>query len=126
MNFEGKKWREEIDVRDFMFENMIPYDGDEKFLAGSSQKTKDLWDRCKELIQKERDSFGGVLDIDTETISTITSHKPGYIQQDKETIVGLQTDEPLKRGVKPFGGIRVAAKACEEYNRKISQEILDI
>ncbi|MEI6498942.1 MAG: formate C-acetyltransferase [bacterium] len=126
MNFEGGKWRDEIDVRDFMLENMVPYDGDESFLSGSSQKTKDLWEKCKDLLQKERDAFGGVLDIDTERISTITSHKPGYIQQDKEVIVGLQTDEPLKRGVKPFGGIRVAAKACEEYNRKISQDILDI
>lgn len=126
MDFVGEKWRKEIDVRDFMFENMIPYDGDETFLVGSSQKTKNLWEECRNLLQKELSSFGGVLDIDTETISTITSHKPGYIKQDQEVVVGLQTDVPLKRGVKPFGGIRVAAKACEEYNRKISPEIMNV
>ncbi len=126
MNFKGTKWQKEIDVRDFMLENMTPYDGDEHFLVGSSKKTKELWDKCQKLITKERNSFGGVLDIDTETISTITSHKPGYIEKDLELIIGLQTDSPLKRGVKPFGGIRVAAKACTEYNRQISPEITNI
>jgi len=126
VSFKGKKWQEEIDVRDFIFENITPYDGDETFLVGASKKTQKLWSKCKDLLTKERDSFGNVLDIDTETISTITSHRPGYIEKDLEEIVGIQTDEPLKRAVKPFGGIRVAAKACEEYNRQINPEIVSI
>ncbi len=123
-SFKGANWQKEIDTRDFIFNNITAYDGDESFLVGPSEKTNRLWDKCKELIQKERESFGGVLDIDTETISTIISHRPGFIQEDLELVVGLQTDQPLKRAVKPFGGIRVAAKACAEYNRELNSSIV--
>jgi formate C-acetyltransferase len=124
--FKGKNWQKEIDTRDFIFNNITPYDGNESFLVGPSKKTQKLWDKCKTLLKKERESLGSVLKIDTEVISTITSHKPGYIEQDLEVIVGLQTDEPLKRAIKPFGGIRVAAKACAEYNCEISEDVLNM
>jgi len=124
--FKGEKWQKTIDVRDFIINNMTAYDGDEKFLVGPTKNTAALWTECLALMKKERESLGGVLDIDTEVISTITSHKPGYINKKIEEIVGLQTDAPLKRGIKPFGGIRVVEKACEEYGRKVKPEIVEM
>lgn len=124
--FRGEKWQKTIDVRDFIINNITAYDGDEKFLVGPTKNTAALWSKCLSLMKKERESLGGVLDIDTETISTITSHKPGYIDKKIEEIVGLQTDAPLKRGIKPFGGIRVVEKACEEYGRKVKPEIVEM
>jgi len=126
MGFKKGKWNKEIDVRDFIFNNFTPYDGDESFLAKPSEKTLKLWKKCQEFMKKEINSLGGVLDIDTETISTITSHKPGYIEKENELIFGLQTDEPLKRAIKPFGGIRVAEKACAEYDRKINENVSEM
>jgi len=126
MNLRGKIWQKEIETRDFIFHNITPYDGDENFLVGPSAKTKKLWKKCQELIRKERQSVGGILDIDTETISTITSHRPGYIDKSLETIFGLQTDQALKRAVKPFGGIRVVESACAEYGKKVSPNILEL
>lgn len=104
---------------------MSAYDGDASFLAGPTSKTKQLWSKCQDLLQKELKN-GGVLDIDSENISTITSHGPGYIDQKLETIVGLQTDAPLKRAIKPFGGWRVVAKACEENGYKLSQKVIEL
>ncbi len=117
--------QKEVDVRDFVFKNITPYDGNSEFLTGPSEKTKKLWDRCKVLLDKEIKN-GGVLDIDTETVSTITSHKPGYIDKKLEVIVGLQTDEALKRAIKPAGGIRVVMKACEENGREVNDEIVKV
>lgn len=114
-----------IDVRNFIYDNMTPYDGDESFLQGPTDRTKDLWDKCKDLLKQERDK-GGLLDIDTETIPSATSHKPGYIDQDLEAIFGLQTDYPLKRAIKPYGGIRVVMKACEEHGYQVPQNVVNI
>jgi len=117
--------KEFINIRDFVFKNITAYDGDSTFLAGPSERTKKLWEKCKKLLKKEIEK-GGVLDIDTETVSTITSHKPGYIDKDLEIILGLQTDEPLKRAIKPAGGIRIVVNACEENNKKVPLEIVKI
>lgn len=114
-----------IDVRNFILENLKPYDGDELFLQGPSEKTESLWQKCKDLLKQEYEA-GGVLDIDTETISSITSHRPGYIDCDAEVIVGLQTDYPLKRAIKPAGGIKIIKTACEEHGRKVDQEVINI
>lgn len=114
-----------IDVRNFVYKNITPYDGDASFLVGPSSKTKKLWKKCKKLLKKETDN-GGVLDIDTITVSQINSHQPGYIDQDLEVIVGLQTDEPLKRAIKPAGGIKVMIHACEENNREVDPKVIEI
>lgn len=114
-----------IDVRQFIYDNITPYDGDESFLKWPSEKTKKLRDKCKKLLKKEKENWG-ILDIDTETISTITSHKAGYIDKDLEIIVGLQTDAPLKRAIKPFGWYRVVEKACEENWKKLSERVKEI
>lgn len=124
-SFKENLWQDEINVRDFIYTNMSAYDGDASFLAGPTSKTKQLWSKCQDLLQKELKN-GGVLDIDSENISTITSHGPGYIDQKLETIVGLQTDAPLKRAIKPFGGWRVVAKACEENGYKLSQKVIEL
>ena len=108
----GKWSNDEVDVRDFIQRNYTPYLGDESFLAGPTEATKVLWDKVMELSKKEREA-GGVLNADTDIVSTIISHKPGYIDKDLEKIVGLQTDEPFKRSLQPFGGIRMAVEACE-------------
>ena len=123
MNFKKGNWNKQIDVRDFVFNNITAYDGDESFLVGPSKKTTKLWKKCLRLNKKELLSKGGVLDIDTKTISTITSHKPGYIEKKSEVIFGLQTDAPLKRSLKPFGGIRVVEKACLEYKKNVGSSI---
>ena len=108
--FEAGTWTREINVRSFIRHNYTPYNGDEAFLAGPTQNTLDLWEQVSQLSKEERE-HGGVLDMDTEIISTITSHGPGYLNKDKETIVGFQTDKPFKRALMPYGGIRMAEKA---------------
>ena len=117
-----KKSINAIDVRQFVFDNITPYDGDASFLTPATEKTKKLWNQCLVLLKKEQ-ANGGVLKIDTETVSSIASHKAGYIDKNLETIVGFQTDEALKRGLKPAGGIRVVEKACEENGVKMNSNI---
>ena len=112
--FRPGKWQTKIDGRDFIQKNYTPYDGDDSFLAGPTQNTKDLWQMVLDLQKKEREN-GGVLDMDTKVVSTITSHGAGYLNKDLEQIVGLQTDKPFKRALQPFGGIRMAQQACKEY-----------
>ena len=120
--FQNGDWQKEIDVRSFIQTNYTPYEGDASFLVGPTERTKKLWDEVLELYKKEKASEGGVLDIDTKTISTITAHDAGYIDKDLEQIVGLQTDKPLKRAIMPFGGIRIVEKSCEAYGRKVDPE----
>jgi formate C-acetyltransferase len=117
--FQPGEWGKRIDVRDFVYHNITPFDTEPTFLTGITTKTKKLWHKCQILLKKETEA-GGVLDIDTDTISSVISHKPGYIQENLEVIVGLQTDKPLKRALKPFGGIRIVEKACEEQGKKIN------
>ena len=124
-DFNGGNWENEIDVRDFIQKNYTPYEGDEKFLAKPTEKTKKLWDKVLDLYKKEKEN-GGVLDISCDVVSTITSHEAGYIDKSLEEIVGLQTDAPLKRAIMPEGGIRIVEKSCEAYNRKVSDKIEDI
>ena len=112
--FEGRLWKEEVNVRDFIQNNYKPYDGDASFLAGPTESTRLLWEELKKL-QKEERAKNGVLDMDTDVVSTLTSHGPGYINEslkDREQVIGLQTDKPLKRAFMPFGGIRMAEEAC--------------
>ena len=126
--FEGKKWKREIDVRDFINRNFTSYDGDESFLAGPTEATNKLWGRLQEL-QKEERAKGGVLDMETEVVSGLTAYGPGYIDEsmkDLEKVVGLQTDKPLKRAFMPYGGIRMAEQACENYGYKPSEKLHDI
>ena len=123
--FKGRKWMEEINTRDFIQNNYTPYDGDESFLTGPTEATNKLWGKLKEL-QKEERAKGGVLDMDTEIVSTITSHKPGYLDEsmkDLEKIVGLLTVKPLKRAFMPFGGIKMAEEACKTYGYTPSPEL---
>ena len=124
--FEKGDWQSEINVRDFIQRNYTPYEGDATFLAGPTEKTTKLWDEVLELYQKEKASKGGVLDIDTKTISSVNSHEAGYIDKDLEEIVGLQTDAPLKRAIMPYGGIRIVEKACAAYDRKVDDEVEEI
>ncbi len=124
--FEKGDWQNEINVRDFIQRNYTPYEGDSTFLAGPTEKTKKLWDEVLELYKKEKASKGGVLDIDTKTISSVNSHEAGYIDKDLEEIVGLQTDAPLKRAIMPYGGIRIVEKACEAYDKKVDDEVEEI
>ena len=105
-SFKEGAWQEEINVRDFIQKNYTPYEGNEDFLAGSTERTRALLKRYKELCRLEAD-WGGVLDIDTSTVSSLLNYSPGYVDKEKEIIVGLQTNRPLKRGVNPFGGIRM-------------------
>ncbi len=120
--FNGGKWENTIDVRDFIQKNYTEYKGGEEFLTGSTKRTKEIMRRVNSLFEMER-QFGGVLDIDTETVSEITAYKTGYIDKDKEIIVGLQTNRLLKRGVNPFGGMRMARQACEAYGYTLSESI---
>ena len=128
MNFEAWKgfcegdWQEHINVRDFINKNYTAYEGDASFLAGATERTKALNARLKDLQRQEREA-GGVLSIDVSTVSSLCNYPAGYIDKENELIVGLQTDEPLKRGVNPFGGIRMARSACEAYGYKLSDEI---
>ena len=122
-DFESGDWQREINVRDFIQRNYTPYEGDTSFLKGTTEKTKKLWDEVLELYKKEKESEGGVLDIDTKTISTVSSHEAGYIDKDLEEIVGLQTDAPLKRAIMPFGGIKIVEKSCKAYGREVDPEV---
>ena len=124
-SFVGGKWQQEINVRDFIQKNYIPYEGDSSFLADATDATKKLWQECCDLLKQERDN-GGVLDMDTKVVSTITSHGAGYIDKDLETIVGLQTDKPLKRSMQPFGGIRMAETSCKSYGYEVDPEVSEI
>ena len=121
--FEKGDWQREINVRDFIQRNYTPYEGDESFLTGPTEKTKKLWDEVLELYKKEHNAEGGVLDIDTKTISTVSSHEAGYIDKDLEDIVGLQTDSPLKRAIMPYGGIRIVEQSCKAYGREVDPEV---
>ncbi|MFY9175765.1 MAG: formate C-acetyltransferase [Caldicoprobacterales bacterium] len=121
-DFSDGYWKTEIDVREFIQQNYKPYEGDDSFLAGPTERTKKLWEKTSQLLQEEN-KRNGTLDIDTETVSTITSHGPGYIDRDLEIIVGLQTDEPLKRAIMPFGGIRMVKNACEAYGYKLDPKV---
>ncbi|MBC2004576.1 formate C-acetyltransferase [Listeria booriae] len=123
--FTGGNWENEIDVRDFILKNYRLYEGDDTFLAGPTDATTQLWDQVMDLTKQEREN-GGVLDMDTKIVSTITSHNPGYLNKDLETVVGVQTDVPFKRSLQPFGGIRMAELACEAYGYKVDEEISHI
>ena len=122
--FKGGSWEHEVNVRDFIQQNYTPYFGNGDFLEDPTQDTLDLWEKVSQL-KKEEIENGGVLDMDTKVISTITSHGPGYIDKDKEKIVGLQTDKPLKRSLQPYGGIRMAVKACKENGYEVDPEIVE-
>lgn len=122
--FNNGAWQKEINVRDFIQKNYTPYDGDESFLAGPTEATKELWREIQELQKKEREA-GGVLDMDTKVVQTITSHDAAYIDKDKETIVGFQTDKPFKRGLQVNGGIRMAMKACSDNGYEVDPEVVD-
>ena len=123
--FKQGKWQDEINVRDFIQTNYLPYEGTSSFLEGPTGKTESLWQECTELLAKEI-ANNGVLAVDPDRVSTITSHAPGYINRENETIVGLQTDEPLKRGVIVNSGVRMAEQACEAYGYKLNPMISDI
>ena len=120
--FKGEKWKNEINVSDFISSNFTEYCGDDSFLEGISDKTKKILTRTEELLKKEHEN-GGVLDVDTTTVTSLLTFGAGYVDKDNEVIFGLQTDEPLKRGVNPFGGIRMARGACEAYGYKLSDEV---
>ena len=120
--FESGTWLREINVKSFIKHNYTPYDGDDSFLEGPTQDTLDLWEQVMELARAEREA-GGVLDMDTKVISTITSHGPGYLNKDKEKIVGFQTDKPFKRALMPYGGIRMAEKACRDNGYELDPEV---
>ena len=122
--FNGGAWQNEINVRDFIQQNYKAYEGDDSFLAGATERTNDMMKKVNSLFKLER-QYGGVLDIDTTTVSSLTAYAPGYIDKDNELIVGLQTNRPLKRGVNPFGGIRMARQACQAYGYQLSNQIED-
>ena len=122
--FKGGNWEKFVDVRNFIQKNYTPYEGDDSFLAGPTQNTTDLWAQVMELTKKEREA-GGVLDMDTKIVSSLTSHGPGYLDKDKETIVGFQTDKPFKRGMNVYGGLRMAMKACEDNGYTVDAEVVD-
>ena len=122
--FVSGTWEHEIDVRDFIQKNYTPYDGDESFLAGPTENTITLWNEVMDLFAQER-AAGGVLDMDTKLVSTIVSHKAGYIDQPLEKIVGLQTEKPLKRALMVNGGIRMAVAACKQNGYEVDPQIVD-
>ena len=122
--FVEGRWQDEINVRDFIQKNYKPYEGDDSFLAGATERTDALMKKLQNLFMLER-QYGGVLDIDTATVSSLTAYSPGYLDKDNELIVGLQTNRPLKRGVCPFGGMRMAKSACEAYGYELSRKIQD-
>lgn len=122
---DGRWSKTSVNVRDFIKKNYTPYDGDESFLAPPTEATKQLWAQVMELSRLEREA-GGVLDMDTSIVSTITSHGAGYLNKELEQIVGLQTDKPFKRSLQPFGGIRMAQKACENYGYEVDPKIVEI
>lgn len=120
--FRPGSWEREINVRNFIQKNYTPYDGSDEFLAPATKNTRELWDQVMELTRQEQKA-GGVLDMDTRIISTITSHGPGYLDKNKETIVGFQTDKPFKRSLQPYGGIRMAEKACADNGYHVDPEV---
>ncbi len=122
--FQPGRWQEAIDVRDFIQKNYHPYLGDESFLAPATERTEKLLHKLENLLALERE-FGGVLDIDTNTVTSLLNYKPGYLDKENEKIVGLQTDRPLKRGVNPFGGLRMTRDACRAYGYELSQKVED-
>ncbi len=122
--FKGEQWKKRIDVRDFIVCNYNPYDGDESFLEGISEKTSSVWSKCQALMAEEQ--VRGVLDIDTENISGITNFSPGYVDRENEVIVGLQTDAPLKRMVNPYGGIKMASEAVKAYGHELAERTREI
>ena len=124
-NFIDGSWSQKIDVTDFVRKNITPYEGDASFLVGPTERTKRIWDICLKALEEERNN-NGVRSFDPDTVSTITSHKPGYIDQENELIVGLQTDELLKRAIKPFGGIKVVEKACAQNGKEVNPRVKDI
>ena len=126
MEFIKGEWSGEINVRDFIQKNYNPYDGDGSFLAGPTERTEQLWAELSELLEKERQAPGRVLDADTKTISGITSHAAGYIDREKEVIVGLQTEKPLKRAIMPFGGLRTVEQSLEEHGYHLDPEVKKI
>lgn len=123
--FKGSKWQDEVDVRDFIQNNYKTYDGDESFLEGPTESTNTLWGKLQKL-QKEERAKGGVLDMETEVVSSLTAYGPGYLDKDLEKVVGLQTDKPLKRAFMPYGGIRMSEEACETYGYKPSEKLHEI
>lgn len=123
--FKGSKWQDEVDVRDFIQNNYKPYNGDESFLEGPTESTNTLWEKLQKL-QKEERAKGGVLDMETEVVSSLTAYGPGYLDKDLEKVVGLQTDKPLKRAFMPYGGIRMSKEACETYGYKPSEKLHEI
>lgn len=124
-NFKDGKWSKEIDVRDFIQLNYTPYEGDGSFLVEATENTNALMDDMMILFKKERDN-GGTLDVDTKTVSAIDAYKPGYIDKEKEVVVGLQTDEPLKRGIMPYGGIRMVETSCKAYGFELDKKVKEI
>jgi formate C-acetyltransferase len=120
--FQGDLWKDNIDVRGFIMANARPYHGDSSFLKGPTERTERLWHKCRELLREEQ-KRGGVYKVDPHTVQTITAFPPGYIERDLELIVGLQTDEPLKRAVNPFGGIRMADNACRQYGEQLDPKV---
>nr|WP_317413152.1 formate C-acetyltransferase [uncultured Solibaculum sp.] len=125
MDFKPGIWNQTVDVRNFIAKNYTPYDGDESFLTPPTQRTRELWEEVASLMKQEREA-GGVLDIDTHTISGIDAYQPGYIDREKETIVGLQTDAPLKRAIMPFGGIRMVRNSLKHYGRTLPPEVEEV
>src|SRR5699024_5977848 len=123
--FNEGNWTTSVDVRDFIQKNYKPYEGDESFLAGPTEATDKLWEQVMDLNSQEYKA-GGVLDMDTDIVSTITSHGPGYLNRELETIVGFQTDKPFKRSFQPFGGIRMAEISAESYGYEIDPEMSKI
>lgn len=121
-NFKEGKWQDEIDVRDFIQKNYNPYQGDSSFLSGPTDRTKRLMTKLHHLLDLEQ-QFGGVLDIDTHTVTSLTNYDAGYLDKDAEIIVGLQTDRPLRRGINPFGGINITRKACKAYGYTLSEKV---
>lgn len=125
MLFQPSVWCDDINVRDFILRNYTPYEGNEDFLTPPTRRTRQLWEELSALMKEER-ARGGVYDIDPHTISTIDSHQPGYINRELETIVGLQTDEPLKRAIMPFGGYRMVKNSLKAYNKETDPQVDEI
>ena len=123
--FKTSKWQDEINVRDFIVNNYTPYEGDDSFLAPATARTEKMWKTVAELMKKEREN-NGLLDADTSVVSSITSHKAGYINKEEEVIVGLQTDAPLKRALMPYGGYRMVEGSCQAYNLKLDPKVTEV
>lgn len=123
-SFQGGAWEKEINVRDFIQKNYTPYEGDDSFLTEATEDTKVLWEQVLKLSREEQEK-GGVLDMDTKLVSSITAHGPGYLDKEREKIVGFQTDRPFKRALQPYGGIRMAVKACKEHGYQVDPQVVE-